>query len=81
MSLARALVIDQSALVETLEDREIRGAALDVSDPGPVPEDSPLRSVHNVVMCPHAAGSSPDYTDGDRTVCRQLPRLLRRRGM
>jgi phosphoglycerate dehydrogenase-like enzyme len=63
VNVARGPVIDQSALVEALEDGDIRGAALDVSDPEPMPADSPLRLMDNVVMTPHMAGSSPYYFD------------------
>ena len=63
INIARGPIVDQSALVEALETDEIRGAALDVSDPEPMPEDSPLRSMDNVVTTPHMAGSSPYYFD------------------
>jgi len=63
VNIARGPIVDQSALVDALEAGEIRGAALDVTDPEPLPEDSPLRSMHNVVLTPHMAGSSPYYFD------------------
>jgi len=63
VNIARGPIVDQSALIEALRADEIRGAALDVSDPEPMPGDSPLRSLDNVVMTPHMAGSSPYYFD------------------
>jgi phosphoglycerate dehydrogenase-like enzyme len=63
VNIARGSIVDQSALVDALEVGEIRGAALDVTDPEPLPENSPLRSMHNVVVTPHMAGSSPYYFD------------------
>jgi phosphoglycerate dehydrogenase-like enzyme len=63
INIARGPVVDQEALIATLEDDALRGAALDVSDPEPMPEDSPLRSMPNVVMTPHVAGSTPYYFD------------------
>jgi phosphoglycerate dehydrogenase-like enzyme len=63
VNIARGPIVDQPALVDALEAGEIRGAALDVTDPEPLPEDSPLRERHDVVMTPHMAGSSPYYFD------------------
>ena len=53
----------QQVLVDALDSGEIRGAALDVTDPEPLPEASPLRDRYDVVLTPHMAGSSPYYFD------------------
>lgn len=63
VNIARGPIVDQQALIDALEDEALRGAALDVSDPEPMPEDSPLRSMPNVVTTPHVAGSTPYYFD------------------
>lgn len=63
VNIARGPIVDQDALIDALEHDDIRGAALDVSDPEPMPEDSPLRSMPNVVMTPHVAGATPYYFD------------------
>jgi len=63
VNIARGPIVDQDALIEALQNERLRGAALDVSDPEPMPEDSPLRSMHNVVTTPHVAGSTPYYFD------------------
>jgi phosphoglycerate dehydrogenase-like enzyme len=63
VNIARGPVVDQDALVEALQRETIRGAALDVTDPEPLPADSPLRSMENVVLTPHVAGSTPYYFD------------------
>jgi phosphoglycerate dehydrogenase-like enzyme len=63
VNIARGPIVDQPSLVDALEAGEIRGAALDVTDPEPLPEDSPLRDRYDVVMTPHMAGSSPYYFD------------------
>jgi phosphoglycerate dehydrogenase-like enzyme len=63
VNIARGPIVDQDALIAALRDDTLRGAALDVSDPEPMPEDSPLRSMPNVVMTPHVAGSTPYYFD------------------
>ena len=61
VNIARGQIIDESALIGALETNSIRGAALDVFETEPLPPDSPLREMHNVIMTPHMAGSSPHY--------------------
>ena len=46
-------VVDTDALVEALRTKQIRAAALDVTDPEPLPAGHALRSLGNVVMTPH----------------------------
>lgn len=57
INTARGAVIDQTALVATLSERPDLQAVLDVTDPEPLPEDSPLLALPNVVLTPHIAGS------------------------
>lgn len=63
VNIARGPIVDQDALVDALDSGEIRGAALDVTDPEPLPEEAPLRDRYDVVLTPHMAGSSPYYFD------------------
>lgn len=60
INTARGPVIDESALVEALQMKEIAGAALDVFEDEPLPASSPLRKMQNVLMAPHNANSSPE---------------------
>jgi len=60
VNAARGPVVDTDALVETLQAGRIR-AALDVTDPEPLPEDHPLWSCPNVLLTPHVGGSSPQF--------------------
>ncbi|MCH7554149.1 MAG: 2-hydroxyacid dehydrogenase [Chloroflexi bacterium] len=62
INTARAGAVDQEALLQALKDKRIAGAALDVFLEEPLPEDSPLRTLDNVVLTPHIAGSSPGQT-------------------
>ncbi|MDI6858005.1 MAG: C-terminal binding protein [Dehalococcoidia bacterium] len=55
INTARGPEVDETALVEALRDRRIAGAALDVFEEEPLPADSPLRSLDNVVLTPHMA--------------------------
>lgn len=61
INVARGGVVDQSSLVGTLEANELAGAALDVFETEPLPEDSPLWTRDNVIVTPHAASADRDY--------------------
>jgi phosphoglycerate dehydrogenase-like enzyme len=50
---SRGPIIDQDALVETLRERRIHGAAIDVFDTEPLPADHPLRSLPNALLTGH----------------------------
>ncbi|WP_116886233.1 D-2-hydroxyacid dehydrogenase family protein [Pseudomonas syringae] len=50
---SRGPIIDQAALIETLQQRRISGAALDVFDIEPLPADHPFRTLDNVLATPH----------------------------
>lgn len=56
VNTARGSLIDETALIERLEGHPQFFAFLDVTDPEPPPEDSPLRRLPNVVVTPHIAG-------------------------
>jgi len=59
INLARGDLIDTAALVAALQSGHIAAAALDVCDPEPIPLDSPLRSLPNVITASHIASASP----------------------
>ena len=59
VTIGRGQIIDQAALIDALQTREIAGAGLDVTDPEPLPPDSPLWEMDNVIITPHHAGASP----------------------
>lgn len=58
VNVARGDVIDTASLVGALQSGQIGVAALDVCDPEPVPPDSPLRTMPNVVVTSHIASAS-----------------------
>lgn len=62
-NIARGQCIDQKALITALEDGSISGAALDVTDPEPLPADDPLWTAPNVLITPHVSGSTDVYAD------------------
>ena len=57
INTSRGPVVDQDALIAALEAERIAGAALDVFDPEPLPADSPLVGMEQVVLTPHCGGS------------------------
>ncbi|SFQ66042.1 D-3-phosphoglycerate dehydrogenase [Psychrobacillus psychrotolerans] len=60
INTARGPIIDEKALVIALENDEIAGAFLDVTEEEPLPETHPLRNLKQVVLTPHAAWYSVD---------------------
>jgi D-3-phosphoglycerate dehydrogenase len=59
INAARGPLVEESALVRALQEKRLRGAALDVFEDEPLAEDSPLRAMSNVLMAAHNANSSP----------------------
>jgi phosphoglycerate dehydrogenase-like enzyme len=59
VNVARGEVVDEPALVRALQGHRIRGAALDVFEEEPLPADSPLWDLSNVIVTPHMGGSNP----------------------
>jgi glyoxylate reductase len=58
INTARGPVVDPDALYEALKEKRIFGAGLDVTDPEPIPMDSPLLTLDNVIIMPHIASAS-----------------------
>jgi phosphoglycerate dehydrogenase-like enzyme len=61
VNVARGEVVDEEALVAALRERRIAGAYLDVFAQEPLPADSPLWDLPNVILTPHSAG----FSDGN----------------
>ena len=56
VNVGRGVLIDEEALIEALRQQRIAGAALDVTEEEPLPAESPLWSLKNVLITPHLAG-------------------------
>ena len=68
--------MDTNALVEALNQGRIR-AALDVTDPEPLPKGHPLWRCPNLLLTPHVAGSSPQFAPRSlRTAAGELRRYI-----
>jgi phosphoglycerate dehydrogenase-like enzyme len=60
VNVARGPVVDEQALVQALRDGRLGGAALDVAEVEPLPADSPLWDMPNVLISPHSASTVHD---------------------
>jgi phosphoglycerate dehydrogenase-like enzyme len=60
-NVGRGQIVDTDALVEALQSSGIRAAALDVTDPEPLPGSHPLWKLENALITPHNAGHSPQH--------------------
>jgi phosphoglycerate dehydrogenase-like enzyme len=75
VNIARGEIVDEAALVEALRDGRLGGAALDVAEVEPLPPDSPLWDMPNVIISPHVAGAgSKDYEQQKALFCANLER-------
>jgi phosphoglycerate dehydrogenase-like enzyme len=65
MNVGRGPVIDEAALVEALQTKKIAAAALDVYEVEPLPRESPLWDMENVLISPHCTDrtTDPDWLD------------------
>lgn len=61
VNVGRGPIVDTEALLSALRSNAIGGAALDVTDPEPLPHDHPLWRFENVTITPHNAGHSPKH--------------------
>jgi D-3-phosphoglycerate dehydrogenase len=59
VNTARGPIVDEKALISALKGKVIAGAALDVFEHEPLPSDSPLLKMNNVMLAPHNSNSSP----------------------
>ncbi len=60
LNIARGPIVDEEALIAALRERRIGGAALDALAVEPLPADSPLWTLDNVMITPHSSNSSPN---------------------
>jgi D-2-hydroxyacid dehydrogenase (NADP+) len=77
INIARGNVIDEEILIRALEERWIAGAGLDVFATEPLPPDSRLWKLPNVILSPHVAGVMEDYMEhATKVFCENLKRYL-----
>lgn len=78
VNIGRGSVVDEAALVEALGDGRLSGAALDVFETEPLPEDSPLWEMEGVIVSPHSTDMVPELINKRQTdlFCDNLRRYL-----
>jgi phosphoglycerate dehydrogenase-like enzyme len=63
INVGRGELVDEDALIRALSARRIGGAALDVATVEPLPADSPLWTLDNVLISPHCGGTGKDGSE------------------
>jgi phosphoglycerate dehydrogenase-like enzyme len=63
VNIGRGTTVDEAALVDALRDERLAGAALDVFEREPLPPDSPLWELPNVIVSPHLAGDFAGFRE------------------
>jgi len=77
INTARSALVDEAALIAALKENRFV-AAIDVFDTEPLPDDSPFRSLPNVLLSPHAAGHTADtHKRQGATAVEEIGRFLR----
>lgn len=61
VNIGRGPIVDTDALVAALRGNDIHAAAVDVTDPEPLPEDHPLWNLENALITPHVSGHTSEY--------------------
>ncbi len=78
VNVGRGAVVDERALVRALEERRLKGAALDVFENEPLPQDHPFWTLPNVLVSPHSADHTPTWLlDSTRIFLDNLARFRR----
>ncbi len=82
VNAARGGIIDENALIEALDSGKCGGAAIDVYEQEPLPEDSPLRTHPKVLTTPHLGASTAEAQAAvSKDACEQLIEYLRGEGL
>jgi D-2-hydroxyacid dehydrogenase (NADP+) len=77
INIGRGHLIDEKALIRALEKKQIAGAGLDVTYTEPLPKDSPIWRLDNVILSPHISGDMEDYMSHATGVfCENLRRYI-----
>ena len=77
IAISRGGIIDEDALIDALRSGQVSGAGLDVTAVEPLPDESPLWDMENVVISPHASALTPEMWQGRQEIFKEnLRRFL-----
>ena len=76
VNVTRGPTVDTKALAAALRKRHLAGAALDVFETEPLPQDHPLRQAPNCILTPHVSGLTIDASEGRFDVADDVVRVL-----
>ena len=77
VAISRGGIIDEDALIDALRSGHVAGAGLDVTAVEPLPDESPLWGMENVVISPHASALTPEMWRGRQEIFKEnLRRFL-----
>jgi phosphoglycerate dehydrogenase-like enzyme len=77
INVSRGWLVDTPALVSALQERRISGAALDVTEPEPLPSDHPLWTAGNIFISPHTCARGPvSNTNSMELFCENMRRYV-----
>ncbi len=68
VNIARGKIIQSDALIQALREHWIAGAGLDVVDPEPLPPDSELWQLDNLILTPHIASETDSHLTSERII-------------
>lgn len=78
INISRGKIVQEDKLVQALKEEWIAGAGLDTFEKEPLPQDSELWSMKNVIITPHVAGATPRYLERATNIfCENLRRFIR----
>lgn len=80
IDISRGTIVDQAALVDLIKRGHIGGAVIDVFEKEPLPADSPLWDLENVLITPHVSGTTPFYMERAINIFLQNLESLRTNG-
>jgi len=77
INISRGKIVQEDKLIQALKEGWIAGAGLDAFENEPLPQDSPLWGMENVIITPHVAGLTPYYLDrATDLLCENLKRFI-----
>ena len=69
--ISRGGIVDEDALADVLRNGRLAGAGIDATEIEPLPQESPLWGLDNVVLSPHASALTPQMYEGRRQIFRE----------